>query len=525
MNNNKRKLLLYVKKQLTLDNILCLILSLYCSINALFYLYTAPYYQEIKIYILLICLIVSTVTFCCLKFIFKKTDGICLSKGGNFKKKEFLIYSSLIILACAFSIAWNYPATMYPDAMSQYQQSITNQYNDIHPIFHTIIFFKIPTIIWQSYTSCAIFQCLFITIVLLYFSYFCRKYFLNKTQTVALLSFILINPTFLKTATMPLKDIPFSYCLLLGTLFLIEIFITDSKWLTKTRNLILFFIVCFGIVFIRHNGIANFLLMIIPLIIFYKVNRKILVIICIVLSISKLIAAPFFSTLGINKTWSASMIIGVPLNHPLNTMSFIYNNGGVVTEHDKEIMNNINKLENWKKYYNKYCFYSFKKECNGYNESYVTNNCGEIIKTWLHMAFMNPSLTIKSEVYITSGIWQIVKQFNFMSKKHLIVEYSGSQWISNLMDRYIHFLQQTHLKSIMIDVAEGLLLIIISLCLTIRKMKCNVKAYLPYVLVLSNVLIILCLITSGESRFIYSSILCSYPLILYALYNQKIDIC
>ncbi len=509
-----------IQRLLTLDNILCLILTIYCSINAICSLYTASCFQGIKKYLLFICLIITAITFTSLKFVFNKATDIHLTKGGNFKKKELLIYGSLILVACSISIAWNFPATMCSDAIGQYKQSITNQYSDIHPLFHTIIFFKIPTLIWQSHTSCAIFQCLFITFILLYFSYFCRKYFLSKTQTIALLTFILINPTFLKMATMPLKDVPFSFCILLGTLFLIEIIISNGEWLTKIRNKFLFCFVCFGIVFFRHNGIANFILMIIPLIGIHKANKYFYTIIFIVFSISKLIAAPIFNTFGIKKTWSKAEMIGVPLNHPLNTISYIYNNGGIVSERDKEIMSNINKLENWKKYYNKLSFYNIKKVQNGYNEAYVSLNYGEIVKTWLQMAYTNPILAIKSEVHITSLIWCIQKSFNFMDKKYLKVEYSGPHWISNIMDGYVQILQRTHLKSIIIDVSEGLLLILVSLCLTIRKMKRNIKAYLPFILVLSNVLVILCLITSGAPRFVYSSILCSYPLILYAIYNQ-----
>ncbi|MBR5168373.1 MAG: hypothetical protein IKW86_09980 [Salinivirgaceae bacterium] len=506
---------------LTLDNVLCLILSLYSSINVLYYLHKPSWFQGIKDYALLICLIIAIVAFVVLKIAFKETEKISLSKGGNINKKEFFIYSLLILFACTISIVWNYPASMYNDAMNQYQQATTNQYSDIHPLFHTLIFFKIPTLIWHSYASCAIFQCLFIFVILLYFCYFCRVYFLSKRWTIALLSFVLLNPTFLKMATMPLKDVPFSYCLLLGTLLLIEIFLTDGEWLAKTRNKALLCLTCFGIVFFRHNGIANFLLMIIPLIVFYKDNRKYLFILCAAFTISKFIAAPIFNMLGAKQIWSTSEIVGVPLNHPLNQMSYIYNNGGFVTEHDKEIMNNINKIENWEKYYNKLGFYNLKKECNGYNELYVVQNYSEILKTWMHMAYKNPALTIKSEIYITSQIWCIQKSFNFMNQKHLKNTHSGPQWVSNIMDRYVHILQCTHMKNLMIDVGEGLLLILFSLCLTIRKIRNNKKAYLPYILVLSNVLIITCLITSGAPRFVYSSILCSYPLMLYALLMQK----
>ena len=173
-------------------------------------------------------------------------------------------------------------------------------------------------------------------------------------------------------ATMPLKDIPFSYCLMIGTIFLIEIIISNGEWLENSRNKILFCVMCLGVVFFRHNGIANFILLIIPLIVVYKTNRKLLVILCIALTASKIMVAPILKRLGAEESWPASEIIGVSLNHPLNTISYIYNNGGIVSEHDKEIMNNINKLENWKKYYDKHSFYNFKKLQNGYNEAFIT---------------------------------------------------------------------------------------------------------------------------------------------------------
>ena len=322
-------------------------------------------------------------------------------------------------------------------------------------------------------------------------------------------------------ATTLLKDVPFSYCLMIGTMFLIEIIITNGEWLKNTKNKILFCLMCLGVVFFRHNGIANFIMMTIPLIVVYKTNRKLLVILCVVLTLSKIMVAPILNKLGGGESWQASEIIGVPLNHPLNTISYIYNNNGIVLEHEKEIMSNINRLENWKKYYDKYSFYIFKKAQNGYNDTYVAQNWDSILKTWLQLAYTNPVLAIKSEVYITSGIWRISNSFNFMSKKHLQVNYTGPQWISRIMNGYVQILQRTYLKNIMIDVGEGLLFIIFSLCLTIRKKPHNKNAYLPYVLVLSNVLVITCLVTSGTPRFVYSSILCAYPLILYALYNKQ----
>jgi len=497
-------------KIFTLDNVLCLLLTVYITANIVFTIHSNLYCEYIFP-------IIAATTFTALKFIFKKSDHIHLTKGGGINKRELIIYTLIIIVACTISITWNYPASMSRDSLNQYNQAITNTYSDWHPLFHTFIFFKIPTIFWQSYTSCAIFQCMFITLALLYFYYFCRKYFLNKTQTIALLTFIIINPIFLKMATKPLKDVPFSYCLMLGTVFLIEIVITKGEWLEKLRNKVAFCLICFGIVFFRHNGIANFILIIIPLLFFYKKASFFLSVLSAALIISKIVIVPICFVLDIGKIGDPSEILGIPLNQ----ISYIYNNGGNVSSKDIEIINKINKIENWEKYYNKYGFNKTKKECNGYNRSYVAHNYGEILKTWINMVYDNPILAIKSYINVTSVIWNIKK--DFWLNKTIEVEYSGPQWVSTIMDKYVALLQNSRLKHLLLDIAEGLILIIVSLCLTIRKKRNDLCSYLPYILVLSNIVIIMCLITGGETRFVYSSILCSYPLILYAFYNDKTE--
>ncbi len=495
----------------TLDNILCFLLTAYITLNIYF---SSPMSFPLS-------LLFGIGGFISIKLLYKKADTLNNSGYGSFEKRELLLFLTLILIADILAIAWNYPASMEPDAMSQYRQAIKNKYSDWHPLFHTLIFFKIPTIIWQDYVSCAIFQCLFIALVLLYFCVFCRKYFLSKNQTIALLLLIIANPIFLKMATRPLKDVPFSYCLMLATIFLIEIHITNGEWLKQKRNKILFGLVCFGIVFFRHNGIANFLLMIAALIVFYKNNRMFVIwFTTIFLAARFIVTVPIYNMLDIGKNGGVSEMLGIPLNQ----MSYIYNNGGIVFQDELEIMNKISNLENWKRFYKKNNFNNikFKKGTpNNYDKEYVKQNYSKILKIWLQIAYRNPSLACKSYLNVISPIWGITKRINFTRSKHIKIEYSGPHWIRKTMDNYVLILEKTHLKHFLLDVGEGLMLIILSLSLTIRKMRHNYRALIPYILVLSNVAVIMCLITGCEKRFVYSSILCSYPLILYALYNKR----
>ncbi len=56
--------------------------------------------------------------------------------------------------------------------------------------------------------------------------------------------------------------------------------------------------------------------------------------------------------------------------------------------------------------------------------------------------------------------------------------------------------------------------------LKIRKCRHDCKTLTPYILVLSIVAAIMCLMTVFGTSFVYSSMLCSYPLMLYALWKH-----
>ena len=126
---------------------------------------------------------------------------------------------------------------------------------------------------------------------------------------------IVLNPSFLTMSSSLLKDVPFSYTLLVGTIFLIEIVITKGDWISKTKNKVLFIIMCFFMVYTRHNGIANFLLMMILLIAFYKKHRKFYVSFFIVFIIARvIITGPIYNFLNVKPNIGTAEMLGVPLN-------------------------------------------------------------------------------------------------------------------------------------------------------------------------------------------------------------------
>ena len=491
---------------LKINDIFSILLSIYLT-------FVICFSFKINFYIIsLIPFIFFTIYFLSKK-LFAYLEKIDLKQSGKIRKKELIIYLILIFLFIALSILANYPATTSYDIINQYNQALTNKYSDWHPLFHTLIFFKMPTLIYKGYISCSVFQGIFVGLVLVYFSKFCRKYFLNHKQTILLLVFLMANPTFIKMTSTLWKDIPFTYCMMLGTMFLIEIFISKGKWLDSNKNKILFILMSFGLVFFRHNGIVSFILMMLLLIVFYKNKRKFLIIFTILfLTIRFIITGPIYNYFKIGHNGGLEEAIGVPLNQ----ISYIYNTGGKVTKSDLRTISKIAPLEDFKNYFSKTSFNNIK--WNGkYDGNYVSKEYKKILGTWTHMIINNPGKAIASYGYVTSSIWRINSNINF-------IEYTVSHNpIKNIINNYNHIMRHSFLRIFIIDVGEGLFIIIMSLLFMIKKQRKNLKAYIPYVLSISNVLIIMLLITGEETRFVYSSIICCYPLMLYALKKYRTE--
>ena len=215
--------------------------------------------------------IIFAIVFFIIYLIWNKLDKIKLidnSKNKVISKKEFILYSILIVIPMIIAILAYYPAFCTPDSYTQWDQVQSGEYSNWHPVMETLFMLKLPSLFYNNMISATIFQCAIIFLILMYFCYFCRKNFLSFKQTVIVLLLIVMNPIFMKYSVTLWKDVMFSWCIFLGTLCLINISITDGEWIKKINNKFLFIFASFGILFFRHNGLVPFILMNIALILF-----------------------------------------------------------------------------------------------------------------------------------------------------------------------------------------------------------------------------------------------------------------
>lgn len=502
-----------IKKLINIDLIPIIILSFLFSFSLTY----NPRESINWLYFLIIFIIALFIIGLIWKFLLK----INLKNPKKINRKEFIVYGILIIIPLVIAILSYYPAYTTYDTGRQWQQVQTSIYDNWHPILETLIFLKLPSLIYNSYISATIFQCLFIFGILMYFCYFLRKHILNFKGTIIILLLMVLNPLFFLYSVTLWKDLPYSWCLFLTTLFLIEIALTDGKWLDKTTHKIFFLLSMIGVLIFRHNGIAPFGLVFILLIIFQSKYRKFLTIsfITILLSFS-IVTGPIYKMLGFdNKTGGKSEMMGVVMGQ----ISYYYNNDIPFSKKEQKVLNDIVPLKKWHDYYSPTNFNSIKWTMDDFNAR-LDKNFKKIWKIYLNKSINHPLDFMKSFLNMTNCIWETQSSFSVNYTPKTIDEslkiysiYRVKENVFNKLVVYNNIVLHSPFRWLFINYGKGLFLIIFSLVLTIRKVKFSFKKWIPYFLVLANTAVIMLLITGGELRFVYSQVLCAVPLVLYSL--------
>lgn len=496
-------------------NVISILISLYFACSSTYILNIDGITNMV-----IIILFLTIILFPVFKLILKKSEIF------NFKteitkitKKEILSYILIILLFCAFYYIALYPGGSSLDTLLQYNQAINNAYEDWHPVIHTLLFYKLPSLIVNSYDFIAIWQLFIISIILTLICYFIRKLGFNKKVVYLFLFLILLNPLNARMFTMPWKDIAYSFMLLLCTIILIFIVKSNGKWLNTKKNIVFLGTILFFALAFRHNGLISFVFVVFLLILLYqKYWKKILLMAFLTLGSFCIITGPVYRYFNIPAHDSFVEILGVPLNQ----ISFIYNMGGEFTDKEMATFTNFANLPIWEENFSVRYFNDIKWMENSMDTYYINTHKMEFLSFYVSLVKHNFPLSVRSYYHVTSPIWSIElnNQGTYLSYNRNDVE---NKPIYNLSDKFNYLLTSYESWTNNMGIGKifgyggSLFLIMLSIAILSVKSKFYLKKYLPYIPALSNTLGIMFLITGGELRFVYSNILCAVPLLIYSL--------
>lgn len=320
-------------------------------------------------------------------------------------KYRILIYSIPSLVIYSIYLISYFPGAMSPDSLDQWSQTISHEFNDWHPVAHTW-FIMLTTIIWKSPAAFSIVQILIISFVIGYLGYNFEKYGVNKCiiwVSILCMSTIPINGIYSITMW---KDILYSACMLLFSIFIFNLIKTKGNWLDTNLNIFLYFISSLGLIMFRHNGLIVFVVTLIILAIIFKSKlKKAYFISIIVVVVHLIITGPLYHFFNV-KPSDPNEALAIPTQ----IIASVIAQDGNLAQEQRAFFNEVLPLEMWKNLYNPYSVdpIKFNEE---YNRSFLLENKNEFIKQWLDVSFNNPGLVIKAYLKQVSVVWQI-KQFN-----------------------------------------------------------------------------------------------------------------
>lgn len=522
-------------KNKRIDLLITCLLSVYCSL-AITWNYEDPFVLKKFVFNFLILFIILEFIF---YFFWNKVFKIKRDKVfDEFKKKEYIIYGIVIVLALLIGLFIYYPSTNNSDIDYLLGQLKENYISDWNPVPYVLLFVKIPFLISKSFFGLTIFQSIFVLFFTLYLFIYIRKNYLSFRSTLLFLVLFVANPIYIKYSVFVSKDTIYSWWMLVLTLHLINIVKSDGKWLKERKNKIGFLIGSISVLIFRHNGIIPFAFTFIYLLIAFPKIKKFIFISFISILISfNFMKGPLYKIFKIDGTLGYTEAMGVLMHN----LSYYYEHALNITDEERKVLNSFTPEFVWRDNYNPRSFNSIKgvsinlnqiclnsKEdyCKyGYREN-LEKNTKSIVKTWFDLTKKNPELFVRSFLNITSPVWEIslrMGEIDYLCNHDhpKLLKPDINKTFYEFFEMYYEIIVKSPLRYLFVTFGEGLFIIVFSLAIVIRKTKFSLKKLGPFVPVIVNTLTIMLIITGEEYRFVYAQGLCYLPLALYSLYDIR----
>ena len=322
----------------------------------------------------------------------------------NVKLKEkksgfsWLQYAVPMIVIWGVYLAALWPGMMSPDSIDQWQQILTGQFNDSHPVVSTLIMWAI-TRIWFSPAAIASFQILALSLTAAWGLGYLREIGLPKAIAWIITGLFAISPVNAAIVNTLWKDIPYAVSILLFSILILKIVFTGGRWLGQRLNWLWFGLVGLLIALLRHNGFPIPVVCLILLIFCFKpFAKKIVFSLMTTIGLWLLIRYPVFDLLKVNT--DTGTYSGIFLHH----IGAHLENGDEMTPEESAAVNSILDADKW--VYD-CCLLRVTNQVEGFTWDAVAKNSAGVRKTALSLALRHPLTEIKHTLCSSSLVWEV----------------------------------------------------------------------------------------------------------------------
>ena len=331
-------------------------------------------------------------------------DNIVIEKKEKRINKLFIKTMLCMFLLWLPYFIFYVPGFLTSDSISQISQIIFGNYNNHHPIAHTLLElvpFKLGMILTNNTiiatSMITITQMLIMSAIFSYLIKFLYERNVNKKILMIIFCYYAILPVNALYSLSLWKDVVFAGLI---TLLTIELFkMLEYKKITIEKMVRLGTICLLSMLF-RHNALyMMFLLAIVLIIVFRKQLKYILPTLIIVFSIYYIINIPILNALNINRSESIEYIA-----IPLQQLGRIAYKDGNISEKEKKELAKVISVDKMKELYNPRIV-DFIKFDESFNMDYLNKHKLKYLKLYFNIIMKNKNIAFESYFTSTLGYW------------------------------------------------------------------------------------------------------------------------
>lgn len=448
----------------------------------------------------------------------------------EFRKVNFEIFDLIILLIPVFAFGYTlyvyFPGALTFDSYAQLTQIDTLKFTNGHPLFHTLTELVLLKI-WNNPAVIGIFQISFFSIIWTLICKYNRKKIKSpwlKVLQLLLTLFICINPINSIHSITLWKDILYSYMILLLS-FCFQVCV-DKKFLLKNSEIFGIALVIAIIPNLRHNGLIILVasVVILALILFIKDRKSknwIKIIFFTILSFN-LLQIP--NRILLEKNTTSSSFSMIYLQELRVTAKYLQEN--LFTEEEIFLISSFIEIEDLHQYYNPY-FLDPIGNVTIDEEGYIEKN-DEWERVLINKIIKNPEVFLEYFAQSTVIIWDMTLPSDTVGTI-LTIGYDASNNINdiyqihseqNILYEYNAYIDKLfaskHINIIFYSSAFYLYLsLILSVAIIVYSRKRGAGLYSLVLLPnLANLLGLAIFIPVQDTRYVYSSFLACYLIIL-----------
>ncbi len=447
--------------------------------------------------------------------------------------KNLLLFSLPIFIIFFIVLLAYYPGILVSDGIYQWHQAQTGIINDWHPAYNTIYILLLSKI-WNNPFFVLVIQCLILSFSIGLFLYKLNKYYdVNKWYLFACSIILALIPLNYNSAVILLKDTLYAAFIVLLTSIILDI-INNKDYFNKTFNCFKFGLVLLLIMLTRHNGSYAVILFGIIISLVYKKNYRLYISLFLSVLLFFLMTSVGYKILNIQKGNPANKY--APISHILGRI--LNENEKSITKEEYEKLSKYVNLESLKETYNHNnmdpsigCQNNDMLRSDGFgylkiSSKILLRNPISVLKNYLHLnSYLYFPIPWKNtwyeEMFTDTDLYIFVEEY-----PNLIVN-SKIPWLLPIIKKSINRFQTGFIRNLTMRPAIYMYLTIIISYILSKRYK-NKKILLLNLFIICNTLFLSVAMPIAAVRYVYSTILVGYLMIVWFVYylfkkNTTID--